>query len=165
MLASLVSEPVKVLFQLEEVRLLFLPPILHQLGTVMPFYPARDSAGPITRHASDLAYAMNAIAQRDSKNPHWDSKAPKTPDFTKSMIGHLKGLRVGVIDQGVKPDKGSAEEQFVYDVYAEQNRRLKALGATMVKADLPHELVEALSDNVPGQNATVRSTVVEEKQS
>jgi Asp-tRNA(Asn)/Glu-tRNA(Gln) amidotransferase A subunit family amidase len=123
----------------------------------MPFYPKRDSAGPITRTAADLAYAMNALALNDPQNPHKDPKRPKKmPDFRKSLIPHLRGLRIGVIGMKAKPDPTEPSEIFQDRSWRGVVQKLKALGATLVEEEFDAELLDAIEKEWP-RHASVRS--------
>jgi aspartyl-tRNA(Asn)/glutamyl-tRNA(Gln) amidotransferase subunit A len=53
-----------------------------------------DHAGPMTRSVEDCALVMNAVSGFDPKDP--SSADVSVPDFTRTLAGGLKGLRVGV---------------------------------------------------------------------
>ena len=53
-----------------------------------------DHAGPMTRSVEDCALVMNAIAGFDPKDP--SSADVPVPDYTASLIGDVKGLRIGI---------------------------------------------------------------------
>ncbi len=53
-----------------------------------------DHPGPMTRTVKDCALAMNAIAGHDPKDPA--SADFPVPDYTRTLTGDIRGLRIGV---------------------------------------------------------------------
>ena len=92
---------------------------------VFALSPSLDTAGPMARSARDCALLLQAIAGHDPADP---ASAPVgVPDYLAGLVGHLKGVRIGVIrhffenDSPAHPDSAAALEQAL-DVF-------KALGA------------------------------------
>ncbi len=91
-----------------------------------------DQIGPITRDVTDCALVMNAIAGRDEMDS--TSTAADVPDFTKSLVADVKGLRIGLpkeyfvkgIDADVEAAVRSAAKKF------------EQLGAQVTEISLPH---------------------------
>ncbi len=99
---------------------------------LVAFASSLDQIGPITKDVTDCAMALNAIAGHDPK----DSTSLKfeVPDYTGSLGGDLRGLRIGV-----------PVEYFVdgMDPVVEASTRrsialLEDLGAEVVQTSLPH---------------------------
>ncbi|GMB02139.1 Asp-tRNA(Asn)/Glu-tRNA(Gln) amidotransferase subunit GatA [Pelosinus sp. IPA-1] len=91
-----------------------------------------DQIGPITRNVTDSAHVMNVIAGYDEK----DSTSINTgvPDYTKSLVNNIKGLKIGL-----------PKEYFVSGMDAEVERainkaieQLVALGAEYKEISMPH---------------------------
>lgn len=62
---------------------------------VFALSPSLDTAGPMARSARDCALMLQAIAGHDAADPA--SAAVAVPDYSAALVGHLKGIRVGVI--------------------------------------------------------------------
>ena len=91
-----------------------------------------DHAGPMTKTVSDAAMILQAIAGPDPQDPTAAQEA--VPDYTKSLTGNVKGLRIGVptnyFFDGVN-------EQTVKAVRAAISK-LKDMGATVVEVEVPY---------------------------
>ena len=74
-----------------------------------------DHPGPLTRTVEDCAVVMNAVAGYDPRDPY--SAHPPIPDFTQSLHGSVKGVRVGLpreLAQGPRsPEVDSAVSKAV----------------------------------------------------
>lgn len=83
-----------------------------------PLAWSQDHAGPLARTVEDCALALNAAASYDLKDP--TSIQLPVPDYTKSLTGEVKGLRIGVpkeyfdlpIDGEVKACTGRAIDKL-----------------------------------------------------
>lgn len=91
-----------------------------------------DQIGPITRDVTDTALVMNAIAGYDAK----DSTSIKAdvPDYTKSLVNDIKGLKIGL-----------PREYFVKGMDPEVEKSIRAaidqlvsLGAEYYEVSMPH---------------------------
>lgn len=99
---------------------------------LVAFASSLDQIGPITKNVTDSAILMNIISGKDQ----FDSTSANVPvpDFTKSLVNNVKGLRVGIpkeyfvegMDQGV--EKSIKEGLKVFD----------ELGAESIDVTLPH---------------------------
>ncbi|MBR1646285.1 MAG: Asp-tRNA(Asn)/Glu-tRNA(Gln) amidotransferase subunit GatA [Selenomonadaceae bacterium] len=91
-----------------------------------------DQIGPITRDVTDCALVMNAIAGRDEMDS--TSTSADVPDFTKSLVADVKGLKIGL-----------PKEYFVKGIDAEVEtavrnaaKKFESLGAEISEISLPH---------------------------
>jgi aspartyl-tRNA(Asn)/glutamyl-tRNA(Gln) amidotransferase subunit A len=73
---------------------------------LVAFASSLDQIGPLTKDVTDCAIVMNAISGHDPRDS--TSVTNPVPDYTKSLIPDLKGLRVGVpkeyFVQGMQPE-------------------------------------------------------------
>jgi aspartyl-tRNA(Asn)/glutamyl-tRNA(Gln) amidotransferase subunit A len=63
---------------------------------IVPHSWSLDHPGPLTRTVEDAALVMNSLAGYDARDPACQDQP--VPDFTRSLRGGVRGLRVGVID-------------------------------------------------------------------
>jgi aspartyl-tRNA(Asn)/glutamyl-tRNA(Gln) amidotransferase subunit A len=100
---------------------------------LVAFASSLDQIGPLTRDVRDCALVMNAIAGHDLKD---STSVPKpVPDYTKSLIPELKGLRLGVpkeyFVEGMQPEVSTATKDAI--------GKLEELGAEVSwDVSLPH---------------------------
>lgn len=91
-----------------------------------------DQIGPLTRDMTDLALILNVICGHDSKDS--TSAAVDVPDFTKSLVNDVKGLRIGLPKEyfgpGLAPGVAAKLQAAV--------RKLEELGAICEEVTLPH---------------------------
>jgi aspartyl-tRNA(Asn)/glutamyl-tRNA(Gln) amidotransferase subunit A len=91
-----------------------------------------DQVGPFTRDVTDCSLMMNVLAGYDEK----DSTSVKIakPDYTKSLIAGMKGVKIGVpkeyFSEGLDPE--------VEEVVRNGITLLKEAGAEVVDVSLPH---------------------------
>ncbi len=100
---------------------------------LVAFASSLDQIGPITKDVTDCAMVMNAICGHDPNDS--TSLTHPTPDYTRSLVPDLKGLRLGVPQEyavaGMQP---GVEDTFMASV-----RRLEELGAEIEWGSfLPH---------------------------
>lgn len=99
---------------------------------LVAFASSLDQIGPITRDVEDCALVLNAISGHDNMDSTSINK--DVPDFTKSLVNDIKGLKIGLpkeyfidgLDENVK----KAMEEAISN--------LKKLGAEIVEISLPH---------------------------
>ena len=102
---------------------------------IIPITDAQDTAGPITRHAIDLAVVMQALAAIDPADVrHGLSDAP-LPDFGAAMPTSLAGVRIGL----VTPDVPESDEAVFHGTLLEA---LKAAHAHVIEIPMPARLSE-----------------------
>lgn len=91
-----------------------------------------DQIGPLTRDMTDLALVLNTICGHDVKDS--TSASVDVPDFKKSLVNDIKGLRIGLpkgfFGTGIAPQ---ATVQF-----QEAVRKLEELGAICEEVAMPH---------------------------
>lgn len=77
---------------------------------LVAFASSLDQIGPITKDVTDCALVMNAICGRDPSDS--TSLDVPVPDFTKSLVDDVRGLKIGVPKEffayGTDPDVESA---------------------------------------------------------
>jgi len=90
---------------------------------LVAFASSLDQIGPVTRDVTDSALVLNAIAGHDPRDS--TSVDRPVPDYTKSLVPDLKGMRVGV------PREYFVEgmEKGVEEVVRAAIGRLEELGA------------------------------------
>ncbi len=99
---------------------------------LVAFASSLDQIGPFARSTRDCAMILQAIAGRDARDSTSLDRA--VPDYTASLRGDLKGVRLGVpkeyfidgMDAGVR---ARVEEAL---------KQCEALGAELVEISLPH---------------------------
>lgn len=99
---------------------------------LIAFASSLDQIGPITKDVRDAALMMNVMAGYDEMDS--TSVDIKVPDYTKSLVKDVKGLRIGV-----------PKEYFVEGIDKEVEASvkkaisvLKDLGGRIVDISLPH---------------------------
>jgi aspartyl-tRNA(Asn)/glutamyl-tRNA(Gln) amidotransferase subunit A len=91
-----------------------------------------DHAGPMTKTVADAAMVLQAIAGHDPLDP--SSTTDPVPDYTRSLTGNVKGLRIGVptnfFFDNINPQTVAAVRAAV--------AKLQSMGATVVDVSVPH---------------------------
>ena len=91
-----------------------------------------DQIGPITKDVTDCAHILNIIAGRDEMDS--TSLDVQVPDFTKSLVQDVKGLKIGLPKEyfvkGMDPEVEAAVKNGV--------KELEKLGAEVVEISLPN---------------------------
>lgn len=91
-----------------------------------------DQIGPFAQDMTDAALILNTICGHDA----WDSTSASVdvPDFRKSLINDIKGLKIGLpkeyFEAGMVPEVAAKIQEAV--------RKLEELGASCVEVSLPH---------------------------
>jgi len=99
---------------------------------LVAFASSLDQIGPMTKDVTDTAILMNVISGRDPLDS--TSADVPVPDFTKSLLNNVKGLKIGIpkeyfvegMDGDVEKSVKGAIELF------------KKLGAEIKEVSLPH---------------------------
>jgi len=100
---------------------------------LVAFASSLDQIGPLTRDVTDCALVMNVIAGHDACDS--TSVDRPVPDYTKSLVPDLKGLRIGIPKEYFVKGMESGVEQAIRQAIA----RLKELGAEVDwEVSLPH---------------------------
>jgi len=100
---------------------------------LVAFASSLDQIGPVTRDVTDCALVLNAIAGHDPRDS--TSVGQPVPDYTKSLIPDLQGLRIGVPKEYFVEGMESGVDQVVRQAIG----KLEALGAEVDwEISLPH---------------------------
>lgn len=99
---------------------------------VIAFASSLDQVGPMAKEVKDCALILNAIAGHDPKDSTSVNQA--VPDYTQSLTGNIKGIKIGV-----------PKEYFVKGMDAEIEASVRSaiklyesMGATCEEVSLPH---------------------------
>ncbi|MBR0062252.1 MAG: aspartyl/glutamyl-tRNA amidotransferase subunit A, partial [Selenomonadaceae bacterium] len=99
---------------------------------LVAFASSLDQIGPITRDVTDCALVLNAICGHDDMDS--TSTAAPVPDFTKSLLADVKGLRIGLPKEyfvkGIDPEIETAVRNVA--------KKFEQLGAEIIELSLPH---------------------------
>jgi aspartyl-tRNA(Asn)/glutamyl-tRNA(Gln) amidotransferase subunit A len=98
---------------------------------LIAFASSLDQIGPITKDVTDSAILMNAISGYDPQDS--TSVEKDVPDYTKSLKGNIKGLKVGVI----KELFGKGVEKGVKEAVEKAVKKLEELGAKIEEVSMP----------------------------
>lgn len=99
---------------------------------LVAFASSLDQIGPITRDVTDCALVLNAICGHDDMDS--TSTAAQIPDFTKSLIADVKGLKIGLPKEYFVKGIDAEVETAVHNVA----KKFESLGAEIVDVSLPH---------------------------
>ena len=100
---------------------------------LVAFASSLDQIGPLAKNVTDCAYLLNTIAGHDCADS--TSVAADVPDYTASLNGGLKGLKIGI------PKEYFISDGLDSEVAASVNnaiQRIEQLGAERVEISLPH---------------------------
>ena len=86
----------------------------------------------MTRDVTDCAHLLQAIAGHDEQDS--TSSASEVPDFTKSLVQDIKGLKIGIPKEFFVKGMDAEVEQAVRQAID----KLQALGAEIQEISLPH---------------------------
>ncbi|MCX5749570.1 MAG: Asp-tRNA(Asn)/Glu-tRNA(Gln) amidotransferase subunit GatA [Candidatus Saganbacteria bacterium] len=98
---------------------------------LVAFASSLDQIGPITKDVTDAALLMNVIARHDPKDS--TSVNIKAPDYTKSLVRNVKGLRLGL----PKELFGEGIEENIKRSVMDAVKLLEGLGAFVREVSLP----------------------------
>ncbi len=99
---------------------------------LVAFASSLDQIGPLTKDIKDAALLMNAIAAYD-KSDSTSVKLP-APDYTKSLIKDLTGLKIGIPKEYFVAGMDKEVEQSVREAI----KLLEKQGAIIMEISLPH---------------------------
>ncbi len=99
---------------------------------LIAFASSLDQIGPITKDVRDAAILSNLISGYDPRDS--TSVNYPVPDYTQSLTGEIKGLKVGI----PKEYFVSGMDAQVRSVIEEAVDKLKKLGAVISPVSLPH---------------------------
>lgn len=100
---------------------------------LVAFASSLDQAGPMTKDVEDAALLLNYISGHDPQDS--TSVNREVPDYTRSLLRDVKGLRFGIPKEyfsqsGIDPEVQKAVSEAV--------RILERQGATVTEITLPH---------------------------
>lgn len=91
-----------------------------------------DQIGPVTRDVTDCAHVLNVIAGHDEMDS--TSSAAEVPDYTKSLVEDVRGLKIGLpkeyFTEGMDVDVEKAVRGAI--------EKFKEMGAEVIDISLPH---------------------------
>jgi aspartyl-tRNA(Asn)/glutamyl-tRNA(Gln) amidotransferase subunit A len=99
---------------------------------LVAFASSLDQVGPLARSARDAALVLGCIAGRDSLDS--TTLDARVPDYTAGLTGDIRGLRLGVPREYFQEGMDPGVEAVVNEAVS----RLRALGASVDEATLPH---------------------------
>ncbi|MBR2179018.1 MAG: Asp-tRNA(Asn)/Glu-tRNA(Gln) amidotransferase subunit GatA [Selenomonadaceae bacterium] len=91
-----------------------------------------DQIGPITKDVTDCAHVLNVIAGHDVMDS--TSSTAEVPDFTKSLVADVKGLKIGLPKEYFIEGMDSEVESAIRNAA----KTFEKLGATLKEISLPH---------------------------
>jgi amidase len=103
---------------------------------IMPIEITLDHTGPMTRTVRDNALLLEVLAGADGLDPR--QYAPKTAEYTRALEGGVKGLRIGVVNEGFKWPNSESDVDEKVMAGAEL---FKKLGATVERISVPMHLL------------------------
>lgn len=99
---------------------------------LVAFASSLDQVGPFSKDVRDNATLLNVISGYDKRDSTSVNQA--VPDYTKTLDGNIKGLRLGLPKEymigGLDPEVKAAVDAAV--------KQLQSLGATVEEISLPH---------------------------
>ena len=99
---------------------------------LVAFASSLDQIGPLTRDVTDCALVLNAICGLDEMDS--TSTAAPVPDFTKSLVSDVKGLKIGLPKEYFVKGIDSEVETAIRNVA----KKFESLGAEIIELSLPH---------------------------
>ncbi len=99
---------------------------------LVAFASSLDQIGPVTRDVTDCAHIMNIISGYDKRDS--TSVNSEVPDYTKSLVNDVKGLKIGLPKEYFVPGMDEDVEKAVRAAI----KQLEDLGAEVVEISMPH---------------------------
>ena len=99
---------------------------------LVAFASSLDQIGPMTKDVTDTTILMNVISGRDPLDS--TSADLPVPDFTKSLLNNVKGLKIGIPKEYFVEGMDGDVEKSVRDAV----ELFKKLGAEIKEVSLPH---------------------------
>lgn len=91
-----------------------------------------DQIGPLTRDVTDCANILNIIAGYDEMDS--TSSDSQVPDYTKSLVEDVKGLKIGLPKEYFVKGMDKEVETAIYAAI----EKYKEMGAEVIDISLPH---------------------------
>lgn len=99
---------------------------------LISYAPSLDQIGPFTRDMTDLALILKVICGHDRKDS--TSACVDVPDFKKSLVNNVGGLRIGL----PKDYFGTSPAPQIEEKLKEAAGKLEELGAVCEEVAMPH---------------------------
>lgn len=99
---------------------------------LVAFASSLDQIGPLTRDVTDCAHLLQVIAGNDKYDS--TSSASEVPDYTKSLVEDVKGLKLGIPKEFFVKGMDTEVEAAVRGAI----EKLESLGANVQEISLPH---------------------------
>ncbi len=114
--------------------------LVSHFGAGFGFEQSVDHVGPMARTPEDVAAALQAVAGYDELDPRQRHGVPDKLDALTGLDGGVKGLKIGILDEGFAEPIESGVAQGVLDAIAV----LEKLGAEVKRISVPaHAQVDA----------------------
>lgn len=101
---------------------------------VFPVELTLDHTGPMARTARDCALLLESIAGPDGVDPR-QMGAPLPESYTNALVGNVKGLKIGLVDEGFNIPGQS--ERDVDEIVRESAYSYEKLGASVESVSIP----------------------------
>lgn len=98
---------------------------------LVAFASSLDQIGPMTRDVRDCAIFLNVLAGYDPRDS--TSVDRGYPDYTRSLTGDIKGMKVGVIKELL----GEGIDSGVRELIEKAIGKIRELGAEIIEVELP----------------------------
>ena len=96
--------------------------------------PTIDYVGPMARTVEDVAVTLECLAGRDGLDPRQGDVPVSLPRYTEALARGVKGLRIGVLDEGFGVKGG---DPAVDEAVREAARTLERAGAQIERVSVP----------------------------
>lgn len=97
------------------------------------FEPSTDHVGPMARTVPDVAAALQAVAGYDDNDPRQRRDIPESIDALSDLDGGVRGLRIGILEEGFAEPIEPAVAEGVLAAVA----TLEKLGAEVTRISVP----------------------------
>lgn len=98
---------------------------------IVAYASSLDQAGPMTSSVEDAALGLEVICGHDEMDATSSQRA--VPQFSKNLSANIKGLKIGVLQEGQKGGLHADVEKALQNAIAE----LKSAGAEVIPVSIP----------------------------
>ena len=107
--------------------------LVSHFGVGFAAEPSVDHVGPMARTVPDVAAALQAVAGYDDNDPRQRRDIPQTIDALSDLDGGVRGLRIGILEEGfAEPIESGVAEGVLAAVST-----LEKLGAEVSRVSVP----------------------------
>jgi amidase len=110
-----------------------------------------DYTGPMAKRAEDVALALQATAGYDALDPRQTRHVPETFDAMTTLDGGVKGVRIGVLEEGFEGPLEPDVREAVMMAVAE----LEAAGAEVTKVSVPEHGTARIAQQAMGPEGSL----------